>query len=128
MAHSFYELLSNIIIFKYITQQQAMEAPHALILWKDLAADKDPYFVLCGRTCTCTVIEQQQAAGTPVSVTQEYRGNYRSAAILATLQRPQRVRVTLKRKESNFSGTILAVMGGARMVTCAADDAEGWNL
>lgn len=46
MAHNVYELLSNIVIFKYITQQHAMEAPHALIPWKELAADKDPYFVL----------------------------------------------------------------------------------
>lgn len=62
MAHNFYGLLSNIIIFKYITQQQAMKAPHALIPWKEVAADKDPYFVLCGRTCAAT--ERQQAAGT----------------------------------------------------------------
>lgn len=48
----------------------------------------------------------------------------------ATLPRPQRVRVKFKkkRKEGNFVGMILVVMGGARMVTCAADDAERWNF
>lgn len=73
MAHNFDGLLSNIIILKYITQQKAMKAPHALIPWKEVAADKDPDSVPCGRTCAVT--GQQQAAGTTVSVTQEYRGN-----------------------------------------------------
>lgn len=42
------------------------------------------------------------------------------AAVLATLPRPQRVRVKFKkkRKEGNFVGMILVVMGGARMVMC----------
>lgn len=52
MARNFYELLSNIIIFKYITQQQAMKAPHALIPWRKLAETK----ILT----LCSVVKRQE--------------------------------------------------------------------
>lgn len=109
-------------------------------LHQELAVDKDPYLIqsgcceLCGEKArtrsTCAVTEQQQAAGRTILVSPGSEANLvftgQAAFDHVSNYVPITKRVRLKKMKYNFAamGIIPSLMGGARLDTCAADDAR----